>query len=319
MGEDKKNILTWLFPLLGIIVLLLVTLKRAPETFEEDNTFYSQTEDVDDKLIGYKEVSGIGIEAGKLHALAVGRNDYIYVLVDEKLLILNSNGAEQMAVQLSKAGHCVTVAENGIIFIGFKQHIEVLQNNGEQLATWKKINDKSYITSLALAGKFLFVADAGTRNVWKIDLNGNLSSSIGAENKQEGIPKLIVPSPYFDLASAKDGSLWVVNPGRHKLENFNVDGKLKSMWGESSPDIEGFCGCCNPTHIALLRDGSFVTSEKGHVRVKVYSPKGSFRCFVASEKEFIERTKGLDLAIDSKDNVLVLDPQMKKIRIFDKK
>jgi hypothetical protein len=83
--------------------------------------------------------------------------------------------------------------------------------------------------------------------------------------------------------------------------------------------VDGFCGCCNPSHFAFLSDGSFVTSEKGIERVKVYSPRGVFQYIVAPPDAFIEGTRGLDLAVDSKDRIIVLDPEKKLIRIFVKK
>ena len=61
-----------------------------------------------------------------------------------------------------------------------------------------------------------------------------------------------------------------MNPGRHKIEAYTFDGELETSWGTPATTIGGFSGCCNPTHIAMLPDGSFVTSEKGLARVKVY-------------------------------------------------
>ena len=83
--------------------------------------------------------------------------------------------------------------------------------------------------------------------------------------------------------------------------------------------LEGFSGCCNPSNIAMLSDGSFVTSEKGIERVKIHTPSGEFKTVVASPDMFEEGTRGIDLAVDSKDRIYVLDPVKKLIRIFEKK
>ena len=37
--------------------------------------------------------------------------------------------------------------------------------------------------------------------------------------------------------SRADGLLWVVNPGRHRLEAYTFDGDLQSYWGEESLGI----------------------------------------------------------------------------------
>ena len=70
---------------------------------------------------------------------------------------------------------------------------------------------------------------------------------------------------------------------------------------------------------AFMTDGSFVTSEKGIERIKVYGPDGIYKYLVASPDSFEEGTRGLDLAVDSQERILVLDPVKKKVRIFVKK
>jgi hypothetical protein len=81
-------------------------------------------------------------------------------------------------------------------------------------------------------------------------------------------------------------------------------------------DIEGFCGCCNPTHFAFLPDGSFVTSEKGIPRVKVYDRLGRLAAVVAGPDRFREGVQGLDLAVDQTERILVLDPARRAVRVF---
>lgn len=313
-----KKIFNWVLPLLGIVILALVMFKRAPETSEE-MPYFSDYGNIDESQLAYRELDGIGIELATLTALALDPQDRLYVAGDKKLLILQPAGNKIKSIDLVEPAGALTVAEDGRIYVAFRQHVEVYDDSGKRLSKWKNIDEKSFLTSVAILGKYLIAADAGTRNVWKFDLSGKLFGKLAVENKKEGIPQFIVPSPYFDLASAQDGSIWVVNTGRHKLENFSVDGKLNRMWGESSSEMEGFCGCCNPTHIALLKDGSMVTSEKGYPRVKVYDPNGVLAGVVAGESQFKEGTKGLDLAVDSAGKIYVLDPKLKRIRIFKKK
>ncbi|MCD4737286.1 MAG: hypothetical protein K8R53_14680, partial [Bacteroidales bacterium] len=165
----------------------------------------------------------------------------------------------------------------------------------------------------------IFIADAGEKIVHHYNLKGEPLNKIGRKNKEKGIPGLFIPSPYFDLLIGRDNELWVVNPGRHAFEAYKKNGELISSWTRTSMQLDGFSGCCNPTHIAMLSDGSFVTSEKGLVRVKIHSPSGDFKCVVAQPDQFDKETRGLDLAVDSKDRVIVLDPVKKQVRIFENK
>jgi hypothetical protein len=200
-----------------------------------------------------------------------------------------------------------------------RDHLEIYSISGELLKRWKSCGDNAIITSIAVNGNDVYIADAGNKIVYHYNTAGNLLSTIGQKDPEKGIPGFVIPSPYFDLGIGRNGELWVVNPGRHSFEQYNPEGELISSWGKASMTVEGFCGCCNPSNFAILSDGSFVTSEKGIERIKIYKPTGDFSCLVAGSGAFVEGTKGLDLAVDSKGRILVLDPEKNQIRIFTEK
>ena len=145
-----------------------------------------------------------------------------------------------------------------------------------------------------------------------------LCAEMKEKDETRDIPGFIIPSPFFDVGIDPDGFLWAANTGRHSLENYTLDGDFRSSWGEFTIDIEGFCGCCNPTHFVLLDDGRFITSEKGIPRIKEYNRLGNLESVVAGPDQFIEGTVGLDLARDSGGKIYVLDPMKKEVRIFKK-
>ncbi|HNY03583.1 MAG TPA: hypothetical protein PKG48_13380, partial [Bacteroidales bacterium] len=171
-------------------------------------------------------------------------------------------------------------------------------------------------TSVAAGGDFIYVADAGMKVVYQYDRKGTLLSKIGQKDPVRKIPGFIIPSPYFDVAVSPSGDLWVANTGRYRLEKYGADGALLTAWGEPSFAVEGFAGCCNPSHFAIMPDGSFVTAEKGIERVKIYSPSGVYQCLVAGPESFDEGTRGLDLAAGTGGVILVLDPERNQVRIF---
>jgi sugar lactone lactonase YvrE len=94
---------------------------------------------------------------------------------------------------------------------------------------------------------------------------------------------------------------------------------MLSAWNKTSMLWDGFSGCCNPSHIAILSDGSFVTSEKGLTRVKVHGANGALKAIVATPEQFEEGTVGLDIAIDSQDRIYIADPERGAIRVFEHK
>ena len=264
----------------------------------------------------YTEVEHFSPKMTVLHGIAVDQTDRIYLCGDDDVEIFDHTGKPEGGFAIHGMAGCIQVDPSGRIYLGIRDHVEIFDHSGRQLDTWKSIGDESVITSIAISGKDVFVADAGSKVVLRVDPSGNILKKIGEKDPSRNIPGFIVPSPYFDLAASRNGELWVVNPGRHRFEKYNPEGDLLSTWGVSSMAMEGFCGCCNPTDFAMLSDGSFVTSEKAIERIKVYWPNGVFRGVVAGPDAFVEGTRGLDLAIDSKDRILVLDPEKKQIRIF---
>jgi sugar lactone lactonase YvrE len=186
-----------------------------------------------------------------------------------RIYVAGSGGVEQFDPEGSLLNRypvegqvrCITIGDDGSILLGMTDHIVILDTTGKLLQRWQPVSGKSLLTSLATNGKDVFAADAGEKIVYRYDLSGNMINRIGMEDTLKGVPGLVIPSGYFDLAIGRDGELWMVNPGRHLLEAFRPDGTLISTWGTSSMGVDGFCGCCNPTHIVALSDGSFVMRE----------------------------------------------------------
>jgi hypothetical protein len=211
------------------------------------------------------------------------------------------------------------------------RHVEVYDAAGRRLASWADLGPKAILTSIALAERDVLVADAGNRLVWRYDTAGKLLGRIGKRDPQEKIYGFVIPSPYFDVAVSADGLVRVANPGTHRIEGYTLDGHLETMWGQHAETIEGFCGCCNPAHFAILPDRRFVTAEKGIPRVKVYSEDGKLDGVVAGPETLapwttiVEETRPehrlpvVDVAADSRSRVLVLDPGAGRVRVFEAK
>ena len=343
MNRSAVSIMAVLVGLLIVaaVVVAVVALIRIDVTGQKGSGLGSEFDydleqmgRIDPKLILYQEsVESISTGFERARAIAVGPGDKVYVAGDKAIRVFERAGVLAGEILLADAPTCLTIDTNGNIYAGVADHVEVYGDSvGKNATTWPGLGEKTVLTSIAVVGNDIYVADAGNRVVIRYNKSGKLINRIGQKDRQRGIDGFVIPSPNFDLAVADDGLLRVVNPGRHRIEAYTPEGDLEFWWGKFSMKIDGFCGCCNPTNFAMLADGSFITSEKGLTRVKIYDPEGKFVGVVAGPQQLLghgdssvcktvaECQQGsFDVAVDSAGRILVLDTLRNEVRIFVRK
>jgi len=307
---------------------------------------------IDPALIRYEPTGEIQAGMSEARAVAVGPEDRVYVCGDRAIRVCEADGTPRKEIPLDGSPRCLAVvAGEGsgfrvqgsaveepssepdrqpptLLYVGVDRRVEVLGEDGKPVARWDELDEKAVLTSIAVGEEHVFVADAGNRVVLKYDPAGQIVDRIGAIDSRRGSRGFAIPSPFFDVAVDRSGLLWVVNPGALRLECYSPDGDLERFWGKQSAAVEGFFGCCNPAHFALLPDGRFVTAEKGLLRVKVYDADGRFECVVAGPEQleapgrasegalWDHEFKAVDVAADGQGRILVLNPARGVVQIF---
>lgn len=304
---DRREFLTAGLSLAAVSVTGCGKTEKPPldDRFTYDVSAYMKT---DPSLLLYAETGSFPTSFTEPKCLAVD-GDTILVGGDKVLKTFDATGKLLKTRELPALPHAVTTGG----LVAYKDRFDGSSSFGE----------RSHLTGIAKAGDDIFVADAGNREVLRCDPTGKVLSRIKG---------FAVPSPYFDLLMGTDGLLWVVNPGKHRIEAYNPDGTKELSWGETSMNVEGFCGCCNPVYFARLPDGRFVTSEKGLNRIKIYSATGKFLGVVAGPEQLVKDLElakkacancqigfGFPIACDTAGRVLALDPATKQVRVFTQK
>lgn len=257
--------------------------------------------EVDPKLIGYRETGQF--KPGFHWSRDVATHDgTIWVAGDMAVRQFDRGGKQLAEHELSGRAMAVAVAPDGVVYTATDDQISLVGGGSSE-----SLGPRARIISLAASKKRVVATDAGNRCIWWFDRD--LKSGKGTTGG------FVVPSPYFGLAML-DERMFVANPGRHWIEERGFDGSLKESIGTQGQGIEAFCGCCNPTNLAMLPNGDIVTSEKGLPRVKVIGPDGRLKKVVAGPKAFAMDAAGLALAVDGQA-ILVLDAWQAAVRRFE--
>ncbi len=319
----NKGIIIFLIVLAVVIVGVMVGdfMSKRPDKMEANPYLYDIKEfrKVDEDLIHYKETKNFKIGFEEPAGITIA-NEKIYLVGDKKLKVIDTAGKLLSEIELSDKPHTVESSADKI-YIGFEKQIQVFNEVGVLLKEWMLPDNNSYITAISVYNGNVFVADAGTRRIMRFSEEGERLNEFEGKTSEEVLHGFIVPSPYFDIDINEEGELWVVNPGIHSFENYTFEGNIRTYWKKTSMKTDGFSGCCNPAHYTFLPDGSYVTSEKGMVRIKIHKPSGEFSGVVAAPNKFKNEVDGEapDVAVDVSGNVYALDFDRKILRVFELK
>lgn len=317
----NKGIIIFLLLLVVVIVAVLVVdfISDRPDRSNPNPFAYNVEEfkNVAPELILYKESKNFRIGFEEPVAVAI-QNNKLYIAGDKELKVVDLSGKLLANFPLPEKPLAVEVFQHEI-FVAVKNKILMFDETGNALSEWPVPGNNSLITAVAADNNNVFVADAGMRKVIRYSKNGEMLGEFDGKAEEGALHGFIVPSPCFDLDINDQEELWVVNPGLHALENYTYDGQLRTYWKSTGVNLEGFSGCCNPSHFTFLSDGRYVTSEKGLVRIKTYKRSGEFEGVVAAPAKFVDEGRAPDVAADSNDNIYALDFDKKIIRVFEPK
>jgi hypothetical protein len=317
----------------SLVLLLLAVFLIARDLFRPSPSYTTTTccgdedrklKEFDSTLIGYNRIRVIETGLNTLTGIAIDDNQKIFLCGNKQVAVFDTSGNRTGGFSIDSMAGCIAVSNNNI-YIGTGAHIAQYDKNGDQVKKWKAYNAKGYITSIAIGDDYVYAADAMNKRILKYSANGDLVKDFGKKDSITGATGFVIPSLYFDIAFGGFNDLWIVNPGWLRVENYTSNGYFRSSWGEESFENSGFVGCCNPVHMSLLPNGSFVTYEKGIDKIKVFDQAGKFICMVAGAGSFRENADFQignnnlvkDMAADNEGLIYVLDAY-NRVNIFKK-
>jgi hypothetical protein len=321
----KRGLTIVILVILTVIIAVIVVdfLNNRPDRRGENPYALEvdQYKEVDPELISHRETRNFDL--GLLIPSDMTLYDRaLYVSGNSSLVVIPLDGGPAAMHELLPGATCLEV-DQGHIFVGFKSHVAKYSHEGELLQEWPDLGERAVVTNLAILGDRIFVADAGNRRIVIFNREGQQLGEFEGKAESEDGHGFIIPSANFDLAVNSFGELWVVNPAKHSIENYSEEGRMRGFWQSAAIGIEGFQGCCNPARITVMEDGSFVTSEKGMVRIKIHDQSGALISVVAPPASFEkprgnqEEGKAPEVCADEKGVVYALDFDRDVIRVFE--
>jgi len=294
--------------ILLIFVAYIIFDSARPEGFSKSGDSTVAKDTLSDS---WKVSTVLKVKEGFLKAVTVSSDGKIYLGGDS---FVSCYDKDLRLIWNLKTPYPVTSLSNygDSIFASTQELILIISSGGELKNEWGPFEDKGIITSVASNSSNVAFADAGNRIIFILDKTGSVKRMIGQNDGQ-----FIVPSPYFDVALGPENSLFVANTGHRRVETRTIEGNLKSYFGEPGMAPEAFCGCCNPAHFALFKDG-FVTAEKGINRIKIMSKSGEFVEYVSSKNKFTPSVP-LDIACVDGITIYAANPADSKLYIFTRK
>lgn len=257
-----------------------------------------------------RTVSGRGARPDQfteaLRGVAVDGQGRLYLAGDSEVKVFDADGVMTHRWYTSRPGFAVAVGDAGSVWVGQEGQVEVYGVGGERLDEWRDGDRLGLVTAIGFTAGGVLLADARARCIRHYDLEGRWLNDVGDRHRKGGFH---IPNGVVDFAVDGDDVVHAANPGMHRVERFKAAGELLGHFGRfDGRDPEGFPGCCNPTNVAVARNGRVVVTEKGGPRVKVYDAAGALEAVVAGDETFDPACKNMDVAVDPWDRIVVIDP-----------
>jgi sugar lactone lactonase YvrE len=254
-----------------------------------------------------------GAPNGSLRGITIDTHDRLYTVGDAKVTVFDTSGTLLRGWTTSAPAHTAGIASDGRVFVGESQQIEVFDEAGRLLETWRDPRRLGRVSAIGFVNGDVLAGDSHGRAIRRFDGGGRFLNDIGNENRTQGF---VIPNGVLDFSVDDGGIVHAANPGKHRVERYTPEGALLGHIGRfGGPDPAGFSGCCNPTNVCVA-GGLVYTSEKAGPRVKVHDATGTLLSIVAADS-FDPNCRNMDLAVDSGGRVYVVDTVRREVLVFE--
>ena len=284
--------------IIGFVLYMVSSLGKNEPLFGSFNIGSEQS--------SYKKVSSIKTKSEIIRFDL--SEERIFIAVNHAVLIYNKEGTLLKQFQVEQEIRDIKV-EGDRLFLLYPASIEVFTVEGEKINGWTARRINSDYCSMALSSEYVFVTDAGNKNICKYTKEGDYMAVILSPDG------FIIPSYAFDIINIRD-TIYCSNSGRHRIESYSLEGEYLTSFGKSGNEAGSFAGCCNPVFLAVTQNGYILTSEKGSPRISCFSLDGSFNSMLMGSKTLGGGVKAYSLKVQG-DKIYVAGKNALSAFVYD--
>jgi len=259
----------------------------------------------------------------EIRHVTVDAKDNVYVCGDNQVKVFDSTGKEIASWTAPSKMLCLTVDKDGFAYGAAADKIFKFSNDmkGTVVTSFgtagKNYGQLASPSGIACNGNSILVTDAANSCIHRYGKDGKFIEDIGrtAVAKRGSFATCC---GILDAAVGKDGKIYVANLGAHRVEVYQ-NGRMISNFGKAGNTPNDFCGCCNPTNMAIAANGEIITTEKTIPRIKIFSRDGKKMLALIGADNFNKDCYNMYVAVDSKYRVYAVDNGSNCVRIFEAK
>lgn len=165
-----------------------------------------------------------------------------------------------------------------------------------------------------LANGLIYLPEQGSNRVDVFDLNGTFKFMFGEGGEQGSSDPGKIKKPEAAKVSPKDGNVYVVDLGNHRIQIFDKDGKFIRTFGKKGTGPGEFA---RPAGLSFDKEGNIYITEIDNDRVQVFDPAGnSIAMFGKGGSGNGEFKNVHGILVDDRGYLFIADSGNNRIQVF---
>ena len=255
-AAQKPGVYNWS---LSNDVLTLVAVKdlcaNRDKFFEKHTKFKKMPEDASAPVDFVWRITGAPNKFGRPTSIAVDQQSNIYVVdtINHRLQKFDTSGnlialwggygeGDGQFIFRVPGGYGegdVAVDDQGNVYVtDSKKRVQKFDATGKFLTSWgsEGSGDGQFLGFMSIASDGLdniYVADAATYRIQKFDSSGKFLTKWGSKGDGDGQFSAHTDDGPAGAAADNQGNVYVNDPGNHRIQKFDSNGKFLTKWGSA--------------------------------------------------------------------------------------